>query len=106
MNKIEFIESIQYLTIRIPKDLLKWAAENNPNDPLIITDRDKFARQVFFELEHNLGSMGSGLSGFEELLDRACLKVAEGGYDFVDLKINEENKIEIYKDDKIIGSQG
>ena len=85
-NKIVFTKDENNIVITIPIPLLKWAGENHPTDPIIVKDEQQFAEKVMFELEHNLGSTESGHSGFEELLDEAMLEVAEGGYDFVDLK--------------------
>ncbi len=65
-----------------------FAGRHHPETPLKIKSKDKhlFAKEVMFELEHNLGQIESGHSGFEELLDEAMLEVAESGHDFVDFK--------------------
>lgn len=88
-KKITFKKDEKNITITIPIKLLKWAGEHHPEDPIIVHDEQQFAEKVMFELENNLGSVESGYSGFEELLDEAMLEVAQGGYDFVDLKETE-----------------
>ena len=85
-NKIVFTKDENNIVITIPIPLLKFAGENHPTDPIIVKDEQQFAMAVMEELEHNLGSVESGHSGFEELLDEAMLEVATSGHDFVDLK--------------------
>jgi len=85
-NVIEFKKDAENLVITIPVSLLKWAAENNSETPMIVKDENAFAEKVMFELEHNLGSNESGLSGFQELLDMAMIEVVESGEECVDLK--------------------
>lgn len=74
------------LVIEIPIELLVIAAENNSENPLIVNDKHDFAEKVLFELEHNLGSAETGLSGFQQLLDEAFYEVCIGGNDCVELK--------------------
>lgn len=83
-NKIQFENDSKNIVITIPISLLVWAAKYHPESPMIVKDEDTFSKKVMIELEHNLGSMGSGLSGFQELLDDAMIEVAENGEECVD----------------------
>ena len=84
--KIDFNKDEKNLVIKIPIDLLTFAAENHPEWPLIIHDQDKFVNGILFALEYDLGTPEDGLSGFENLLDEAIMYIAEGGEDYVDFK--------------------
>jgi uncharacterized protein YjbK len=84
-KEIQFKKDAKNIVITIPIGVLKWACEHHPESPLIVKDENVFAEKVMFELQHNLGSMESGLSGFQELLDEAMLEVAESGDECVDL---------------------
>ncbi len=90
MEKLEteilFTKDTESILITIPVSLIKWAAENHGEYPMEIKDANAFAEKVMFELEHNLGAVESGLTGFQELLDKAMIEVAESGEDFVDFK--------------------
>jgi len=88
-KEIQFKKDAENIVITIPIGVLKWAGEHHPESPLIVKDENVFAEKVMFELQHNLGSMESGLSGFQELLDNAMLKVAESGEECVDLAETE-----------------
>lgn len=88
-NEIVFTKDENNIVITIPIQLLKWAGENNPADPIIVKDEQQFAMAVMEELQNGLGSAESGLTGFQKLLDEAMLEVAIGGHDFVDLKADE-----------------
>lgn len=95
---ITFLQTEDNIIIRIPLDLLCFAAENNPDSPLIINDREQFAHEVAFQLEHNLGKIESGLSGFKELLDTAIIEVLESGHPSVDF--DEEKAMKIINGEK------
>lgn len=84
-TKVTFKKDAKNLVITIPISVLKRAAKHHPESPMVVKDGDAFSEKVMFELEHNLGSMESGLSGFEELLDRAMIEVVESGEECVDL---------------------
>ncbi len=84
-HRLDFKTDLGNIVITIPFSLLKWAAENNSETPMVVKDEQAFAEKVMFELEHNLGSYESGLSGFQQLLDTAMLSVVEGGYECVEL---------------------
>jgi len=75
------------LTIRIPKGLLVYVAENRGEDPIKVFNDQIFLEQVAFELENNLGEQQgeTGLSGFQDLIDKACYEVAMNG-DVADFK--------------------
>lgn len=85
-NKIKFKCDNKNLTITIPVDLLKWAAENNSETPLIIHDELKFAKEVMFELEDGYFNAETGLTKFQQLLDEVFNEVVCSGHDFVDVK--------------------
>lgn len=76
MKKIQFKNDSEKITITIPSGLLIWAAEHNPEIPMKVLDKNKFVKQVMFELKNNLGAAETGLTGFQELLDEAILEVA------------------------------
>lgn len=86
MEPITFKTDNAGITIHIPRDLLIHIALNAP-EPIEVFNPEKFAEQVAYELENNLGLPDSGLTGFQELIDNACTGIAEqGSYaDFVDL---------------------
>lgn len=75
MNTISFKKDTENVTITIPVSLIKFVAENHPETPMIVKDVQVFAEKVMFELEHNLGSPESGLTGLQELLDKAMDEV-------------------------------
>lgn len=85
MELIKFKTDETGITIHIPTELLRHVATNNP-EPIKINDGKRFVEQVAFELENNLCPNESGLTGFQELLDSACIAVAEDGdcADFVE----------------------
>jgi uncharacterized protein YjbK len=86
---IQFKNEGGKIVITIPNSLIKWAAENNPETPMIVNDEDAFAKKVMFELKHNLGSDESGLTGFQKLLDEAMIAVLENGDESVEF--NEQS---------------
>ena len=81
-DKIELI-SVQNtensIVITIPKTILKFVAENHPEYPVKVRDADLFQKAVAFEIQHNIGSSGSGLTGLQEFIDEAICTVAENG---------------------------
>jgi hypothetical protein len=85
MEKIEFKITGEVIAITVPIDILTQAAERNPEVLMTVKDKNTFAEKAMFELEHNLGSVESGLTGFQELLDRAIIAVVENGEDCVEL---------------------
>lgn len=84
-KQIKFKKTDEDLVITIPVGLLKWASENNPNFPVLVKNEQEFAQKVLFELEHNLGSDETGLTGFQILLDKAVEKVATNGEDCIEI---------------------
>lgn len=94
-NEIKFSKDNNGFIIHIPFELITWVAENNPTDPVIVHNKDKFEQAVMFQVEHNLGSMESGLSGFQELLDKAIAEVSSNGEDFCE-PLNYSRKECIY----------
>ena len=88
-KQVKFKKTDKDLVITIPIGVLKWASENNPEFLLVVKNEQEFAGKVLFQLEHNLGSDESGLTGFQILLDKAVEEVATNGDDCVE--IIEEN---------------
>ncbi len=85
-KNMQFIKNDKNITIIVPIYLLKFVAENNPESPYIVHDEYQLAEKVLFQLENHLGKMESGLTGFQELLDKAIDEVAEEGHDFIEIK--------------------
>lgn len=83
---IQFFNDSENVLITIPVSLLKHAAENNPETQMIVKDENAFADKVIFQLKNNLGSIESGLTGLNELLDKAMIAVLENGSECVDFK--------------------
>ena len=83
-EQINFKLTEECIIIKIPVSLLKQVAERNPENPLIVLNAKELADKVMFELEYNLGSVESGLTGFQELLDTAIIEVATNGEDCVE----------------------
>lgn len=83
--KILFTKTDQGINICIPKELLVFAIENNPENKTKISDIDQFILKTMFELEYNLGSTESGLTGLQELLDKAAMEVVESGDTCIEL---------------------
>jgi predicted nucleotidyltransferase len=88
MNKIEPINitsNDKGITIFVPTPLLEHAANHHP-DGIEVTNITELQTKVIFELENNLGSPESGLTGLQELLDRAIYEAAgwEAGCRFKD----------------------
>jgi len=77
MDTINIKEYQDKIVITIPVSLLKFAAENNPEIKMTVVDEKTFRSKVMFELANNLGSNETGLTGFQELIDEAIIKVAE-----------------------------
>lgn len=88
MEKIIFKKDEEKITITIPVKLLKHIADNNPEEDIKVIDEQKFADKVAYELEHCCESSNgkeSGMTGLEELVDRAIMEVVESGDPCVDL---------------------
>lgn len=88
MNKIEPINittTDQGITIFIPTPLLEHVTNHHP-DWIEVTNITELQAKVVFELENNLGSPESGLTGLQELLDYAIHEAAgwEAGCRFKD----------------------
>lgn len=83
MKQISYTKNNSNITIKIPIDLLKVIAETHPTDPVWVLDKQIFADRVLFQLENWLGSSDSGLTGFQELLDKAIYEVGCQGEEFV-----------------------
>ena len=86
MKEITFKTNDSGITINIQTDILVHVAENHPESPLKINDPIEFAKQVTFQLEYNLGSEDSGLTGFQKLIDEAIYEVGCSGLDCADIK--------------------
>lgn len=83
-NKMQFTQDAKEIKITIPISLLKFAAENHPETPLKIRDKQEFAKQMIFQLQNK--NSESGLSEFEELLDKTMTEIAESGHRCVEVK--------------------
>jgi len=81
---ITFKQDKKGITINIPKDLLKFVAENHPEYPLKINNIDVFQNQIMVQLESNMINQHTGLTKFQELLDNACYEVADNGHESVE----------------------
>ena len=85
-NKIKFSDLKNGINIFIPKDLLKFVAENNPDDPLIVHDIDGLQTNVVEQLNGRMYDQETGITKFEQLIDMALIEVASSGEDCVELK--------------------
>lgn len=86
--EIKFSDLKDGISIFIPKELLKFAAENNPDSPLVIKDIDDFQTEVLAQLKDCYYDPETGLTKFQELLDAVMMEVAENGEECVDFKEN------------------
>jgi hypothetical protein len=80
MSKIKLMKfeaNKDNLLITIPKELLIHCAKNHPTEPINVIDIDDFSHKVLEELSAGLGSADSGLTGLQELLDKAMTEVTE-----------------------------
>lgn len=75
--KIKFTRTEKGIEILIPTELLAIVAEENPEYPVKVNDKERLADLVMNELEHNLGDDSSGCTGFQELLDEAVQSIYE-----------------------------
>jgi uncharacterized protein YjbK len=86
MYEVKFQREVDGFYIYVPTSLLKFAAETHEDYPMVVIDQDKFVDRVMFEIENNLGSEDSGMTGLTELLDKAMSTVAESGCNSVEFK--------------------
>lgn len=77
MKLMKFEANKDNLIITIPKELLVHCAKNHPVEPIEVIDVDDFSHKVLEEISGGLGSVYSGLTGLQELLDKAMFEVAE-----------------------------
>lgn len=84
-KEIEYKKDNENITITIPITLLKFIAENAP-DPYLINDEQDFAEKVLFAIQHDLGELDSGMTGFQELIDEAIEEVYISGNECIELK--------------------
>lgn len=74
--KIEVEDFLYGIKITIPRKVLKFAAENNPENALIIHDDVGFQSYVVEQLKGRLYDPESGLTGLEQLLDKCIIEAA------------------------------
>lgn len=86
MEKITFENNYGDIVIRIPGDLIKFAAENNPETPMIVKNKTELAEHIIWRIEFNLGPNESGITGLQELLDKAIITTLEAGEDCIEEK--------------------
>lgn len=76
IDPIKFTSDENGITIFISSPLLEHVTNHHP-DGITVTNLEVLQAKVAFELEYNLGSTESGLTGLQELLDKAIIKAAE-----------------------------
>lgn len=70
--------------IVIPKDLVIFAQAERPDFPLKITDRDKMSEWMAKYLIHFGGDTESGVTEFEEFLDRMFIDAYENAEEWIE----------------------
>jgi hypothetical protein len=69
--KPKFIITPENVSIEIPIAYLNHLATTAPDTKVKILNQEKFIERLVFNLENDLGGVETGLTGFEELLDKA-----------------------------------
>jgi hypothetical protein len=76
IKTISINSTAEGITIFVPALLLEHVANHHP-DGIAVTNISELQAKVVFELENNLGSNESGLTGLQKLLDKAIEQAAE-----------------------------
>ena len=83
MEGIGFKIENRVLTISVPLEIAKSAAENMDTEALIVNDIDLFGEALLDKLNGHMYDKETGLTEFQQLLDRAFVEVAMEGNDNV-----------------------
>lgn len=81
---ITIAKSAEAITITIPIDTLVNAAENHPDTPVEVIDRDKFVDAIIEKFDND--DVESGLKPMEHILDLFIEGITEDGDESVELK--------------------
>lgn len=90
METISITASKNYVTIKIPVDLLVHSAENSEAfEGIKVTNKRMFAEEVAQQLDGAFYDPETGLTKFQMLLDEVYEEVVESGSDAVSIEGDE-----------------